>query len=233
MYNGQKPISIWLPALGTQQISHLTFYFHVSPWCPDYCGEKTNEINRISVPKEISYQNRVAREQKGYSKRGWLLTRHGWHVLSTLPCHPGTGNQFLWSTLLPYLCVSSVPLPQGQAAPQAMTQHGARAVGKHNQEHPLALQAGTHPYISISHPTPAPCFPPPPREWDATLPARLEGSTRITRICKSGTILQCGQLRGWQSQPLLTCGLMLLNQLCKSGQWLGKLYLPKTLAFQR
>lgn len=26
---------------------------------------------------------------------------------------------------------------------------------------------------------------------------------------------------------------MLLNQLCKSGQCLGKLYLPKTLAFQK
>lgn len=48
----------------------------------DYWGEKTNEINSISVPKQIYYQNTASREWKGYSKQGWLLTRYSWHVHS-------------------------------------------------------------------------------------------------------------------------------------------------------
>lgn len=133
----------------------------MSPWSPDYCDEKANEINRISAPKEISYQNRVEREQKGYSKRGWLPTSHGRHVLSTLPGNPGTGNQFLRSTPLSYLCDPSASLPQGQATPQAMAQHGARAVGRYYWDHPLALQAGAYP--SKASPIPHQCPPTTPQ----------------------------------------------------------------------
>lgn len=147
-----------------------------------------------------------------YSKQGWPLTRHGWHVLSTLPCHPGTGNQFLWSTF-PYLCSPSVSLPQ------AMAPHGARAESRYDWDHPLALQAGPYPFKSISHPTPASVSH---HLWGSEQPPCQPGQRDPQespghQTCKSRTTLHCRQFRGWQSQLLLPCGLILLNQLCKSG----------------
>lgn len=179
MYNGQQPISIWLSALGTQQISHLTFYFHMSPWCPDYCGEKTNEINRISAPKRFTIKTEWQGDRKSTANKGDCSPDMGdmcWvHFLVTQGQETNSSE-----AQVPYLCVPSISLPQRQATHQAMAQHGARAKGRCYWDHPLALQAGTYPFKSISHLTPAPCFPPHPREWAATLPARLEGSTRIT-----------------------------------------------------
>lgn len=177
----------------------------------------------------------MAREQKGYSKQGWLPTRHGWHVLSTLPCQPGTGNQFLGSTLLPYQCAPSVSLPRGQATPQAMAQHGARAVGRCYWDHPLALQAGTYPSKASPIPQQPPVSHPlPGSEQPPCQPGQRDTQESLGHwTSKSSTRLQCGQFRGWQSQTLLPCGLMLPNQLCKSGQCLCKLYLPKTQALQK
>lgn len=144
-------------------------------------------------------------------------------------CHPGTGNQFLWRTL-PYLCVPSVRLPQGQATLLSMAQHGdvtGTALWLSRQGH-IPSKASPIPHQPpVSQHLPGSEQPPFQPGW------RDPQGSLGHWTCKSSSPLQCRQFRGWQSQPLLPCGLMLLNQLCKSGQCLGKLYLPKTLAFQK
>lgn len=172
MYNGQQPISIWLPALGTQQISHLTFYFHVSPWCPDHCGEKTNEINKIPAPRRFPIKtewqgNRKVQQTRVAAHQTWVTCAEYTslsprdrkpiplkHIsLSVQPqCFPAPGYGSTRSQSREQIWLGPSPGPTGRA---------------------ISLQKHLPSHTSL-------CVPPPLREWAASLPARPEGSTRIT-----------------------------------------------------
>lgn len=81
--------------------------------------DKWNQWNLCSQRDFLAKQSGKGMERIQQTR----VTAHQiwWHVLSTLPCHPRTGNQFLWRSL-PDLCVPSVCRPQGQATPQSMAQ---------------------------------------------------------------------------------------------------------------
>lgn len=206
-------------------MSHPTFYFHLSPWCPDYWEDKWNQYHLCSQTDLLLKQSSKGTErvQQTSGIQMTALTAHQIRVTCTVYT-PSSGNQLFQSALIS----PAFPCTRDRQHPRPSQSHGQASFWDHSlgpgrekslQEHPPSHSSPCCPSFGSNH------QPGRKDPWES-----LGHPTCI----QPSSILQCRKLRRWQSQPFLPCVLVLLNQLCKSGQRLGEvseLYLPKTLAF--